>query len=246
MRHAKRDEEAGGPGLGVLDTRKRTRRLPDGTIVTRPTKRQSRAAAARAAATGGNDTSNNNKDNAPSPMYTSSDNGGGSCSDSGRVADMAQIQSSLSDCSANFHHHHHHYDIPPDGAPMSPPRSTNASGRFSSSSESLENEALDASIGIDSDEPLLAPMMPGGPYEPFVEPIAGQFDVADGAWQTDTMLSTAMDLDYDDTFNLDTGMSLAGLCAWFKASTDDDLKQLHSTCPLPPPTITIGFLMHLR
>ncbi|KAL1959978.1 hypothetical protein VTO42DRAFT_646 [Malbranchea cinnamomea] len=29
-RHAKRDEEAGGPGLGVLETRKRTRRGPDG------------------------------------------------------------------------------------------------------------------------------------------------------------------------------------------------------------------------
>lgn len=38
VRHAKRDEEAGGPGLGVLETRKRTRRTPNGTIVTRPAK----------------------------------------------------------------------------------------------------------------------------------------------------------------------------------------------------------------
>lgn len=42
VRHAKRDEEAGGPGLGVLETRKRTRRTPNGTIVTRPAKRQAR------------------------------------------------------------------------------------------------------------------------------------------------------------------------------------------------------------
>lgn len=42
-RHDKRDEEAGGPGLGVLETRKRTRRAPDGSIVTRPSKRMIRA-----------------------------------------------------------------------------------------------------------------------------------------------------------------------------------------------------------
>lgn len=72
---------------------------------------------------------------------------------------------------------------------------------------SLENEPLDENVGIDTSESLLAPMMPGGPYEPFVEPIAGQFDVADGAWQTNaTLPPSSMDMDYEDTFNLDTGM----------------------------------------
>lgn len=41
-RHAKKDEEAGGPGQGVLETRKRSTREPDGTIVTRPRKRAPR------------------------------------------------------------------------------------------------------------------------------------------------------------------------------------------------------------
>lgn len=42
-RHVKRDEEAGGPGLGVLETRKRARRGPDGRIIERPSKRMLRA-----------------------------------------------------------------------------------------------------------------------------------------------------------------------------------------------------------
>ncbi|KIX98742.1 uncharacterized protein Z520_05203 [Fonsecaea multimorphosa CBS 102226] len=38
-RHAQKDEEAGGPGLGVLETRKRSFRDAGGIIVTRPRKK---------------------------------------------------------------------------------------------------------------------------------------------------------------------------------------------------------------
>ena len=41
-------------------------------------------------------------------------------------------------------------------------------------------------------------MMPGGPFEPFVEPIPGQFDAADGAW------SVGKD-GTSDFFSVDTG-----------------------------------------
>ncbi|RAL03263.1 C2H2 finger domain transcription factor [Aspergillus ibericus CBS 121593] len=130
MRHAKRDEEAGGPGLGVLETRKRTRRAGDGTIITRPPKRQSRASAM------------------PSSSASSS---------------------SISVTSAQ------------DYAPVSPPTS-----------------ASDPScLSLDEPDPLLAPMMPSGPFEPYVEPIPGQFDAADGSW--------SLGLDgMGDLFNLDT------------------------------------------
>ncbi|BDD57216.1 hypothetical protein MAP00_002601 [Monascus purpureus] len=198
IRHAKRDEEAGGPGLGVLDTRKRTRRLPDGTIVTRPTKRQSRANSGKTANGSGSRSNSNDNHHNPiqpaSPVYSRPSHSGASAS---------EPSVSLSDCPTGLHHH---YDMPPDGAPVSPPRSTNMSGL--SSTMSLENEPLDENVGIDTSESLLAPMMPGGPYEPFVEPIAGQFDVADGAWQTNaTLPPSSMDMDYEDTFNLDTATS---------------------------------------
>lgn len=42
-RHAKKDDEAGGPGLGVLETRKRARRGSDGRLIERPSKRMLRA-----------------------------------------------------------------------------------------------------------------------------------------------------------------------------------------------------------
>ncbi|PWY76081.1 MFS general substrate transporter [Aspergillus sclerotioniger CBS 115572] len=134
MRHAKRDEEAGGPGLGVLETRKRTRRAGDGSIITRPPKRQSRASAG--------------------PSLPSS-----SCASS----------SSISVTSAQ------------DYAPVSPPTS-----------------ASDPScLSLDEPDPLLAPMMPSGPFEPYVEPIPGQFDAADGSW--------SLGLDgMGDFFSLDT------------------------------------------
>lgn len=57
---------------------------------------------------------------------------------------------------------------------------------------------------INISEPFLAPMVPGGPYEPHVEPIPGQFDAADGAWQSS---SGGIDGLYDDVFNFDTGRS---------------------------------------
>ncbi|KAE8381801.1 major facilitator superfamily domain-containing protein [Aspergillus bertholletiae] len=45
LRHDKRDEEAGGPGLGVLNTRKRTRRARDSTIIVCPSQREMRSGA---------------------------------------------------------------------------------------------------------------------------------------------------------------------------------------------------------
>ncbi|GAT22927.1 C2H2 finger domain transcription factor [Aspergillus luchuensis] len=136
MRHAKRDEEAGGPGQGVLETRKRTRRAGDGSIITRPPKRQSRARASHSLP--------------PSSSASSS---------------------SISVTSAQDY-----------GAPVSPP--TSASDP--------------SSMSLDEPDPLLAPMMPSGPFEPYVEPIPGQFDAADGSW--------SLGLDgMGDFFSLDTG-----------------------------------------
>ncbi|GLA06233.1 hypothetical protein AnigIFM60653_006759 [Aspergillus niger] len=135
MRHAKRDEEAGGPGQGVLETRKRTRRAGDGSIITRPPKRQSRARASHSLP--------------PSSSASSS---------------------SISVTSAQDY-----------GAPVSPP--TSASDP--------------SSMTLDEPDPLLAPMMPSGPFEPYVEPIPGQFDAADGSW------SVGLD-GMGDFFSLDT------------------------------------------
>ncbi|KAL4994509.1 major facilitator superfamily domain-containing protein [Aspergillus recurvatus] len=61
----------------------------------------------------------------------------------------------------------------PAQAPVSPPRS--AGDPVSVSGISLDEEGTDP-------DPMLAPMMPGGPFEPYVEPIPGQFDAADGSW----------------------------------------------------------------
>jgi hypothetical protein len=63
-------------------------------------------------------------------------------------------------------------DHPPEGAPVSPPGSAG-------------DPVSSISVGdtdITDPDPFLAPMMPGGPFEPFVEPIPGQFDAADGSW----------------------------------------------------------------
>ncbi|PYH80964.1 MFS general substrate transporter [Aspergillus uvarum CBS 121591] len=138
LRHAKRDEEAGGPGLGVLETRKRTRRADNGNIVVRPPKRQSRASAPR--------------HNMPE------------CSASESVASMDSHESD---------------QIP--GAPVSPPRSTSDP----------------TTLSLDDADPLLAPMLPNGPFEPYVEPIPGQFDAADGSWSFEQG-------SIEDFFNLDT------------------------------------------
>lgn len=143
MRHAKRDEEAGGPGMGVLETRKRTRRAGDGTIITRPRKRQSQPHCSESTT-------------ASSVSVTSG-------------PDLAQITLDLDGQT-------------PHGAPVSPPGSASDP----------------PSLCFDDHDPLLAPMMPGGAFEPFVEPIPGQFDAADGAW------SVGLD-GTSDFFSVDTG-----------------------------------------
>ncbi|KAJ5894356.1 hypothetical protein N7495_006047 [Penicillium taxi] len=124
QRHTRRDEEAGGPGLGVLKTRKRTRRARDGSIVVRPLLREIQSARRSTVST------------------TSSDRG--------------LVIEDLKD----------HSD---DLAPVSPPGSGTDQNSLS----------MDA---IDENDPFLAPMMPGGPFEPYVEPIPGQFDAADGSF----------------------------------------------------------------
>lgn len=153
MRHAKRDEEAGGPGLGILETRKRTRRAPNGTIVTNPVKRQNRKAISNR--------------RTRSVSHTSFE--------------------SASDENAGLIESHHC----PHGAPVSPPSSAHLEGRDQHSD-----------IGISDGDALLAPMMPGGPYEPYVEPIPGQFDAADGSWGTSP---------FGDMFTTDTGMYISAV-----------------------------------
>jgi hypothetical protein len=55
------------------------------------------------------------------------------------------------------------------------------------------------SISIDDTDPFLAPLMPAGPFEPYVDPIPGQFDAADGSYN--------VELDgIGDYFGMDTGM----------------------------------------
>ncbi|KAJ5257237.1 hypothetical protein N7478_013341 [Penicillium angulare] len=119
LRHDKRDEEAGGPGLGILKTRKRTRRAGDGTIVVRPSQREIRSAALSANST--------------------------ASSDRGMTEDGEDFA---------------------DQEPLSPP----VSGTDPTS------------LSIDENDPFLAPMMPAGPFEPYVEPMPGQFDAADGSF----------------------------------------------------------------
>ncbi|RAL09403.1 C2H2 finger domain transcription factor, partial [Aspergillus homomorphus CBS 101889] len=136
LRHAKRDEEAGGPGLGVLETRKRTRRAGDGSIVVRPPKRQSRASAPHSNI----------------PESSASGSAGSMRSSSASSCVVSVISSRESD--------------PIPGAPVSPPRSTSGP----------------TTISLDDPDPLLAPILPNGPFEPYVEPIPGQFDAADGSW----------------------------------------------------------------
>jgi len=148
MRHAKRDEEAGGPGLGILETRKRTRRAPNGTIVIKPAKRQARKAISNR--------------HARSVSHTSFE--------SASEGNAGIIESH------DFSH----------GAPVSPP-----------SSAHLESRDQHSDIGISDEDALLVPMMPGGSYEPYVEPIPGQFDAADGSWGISP---------FGNMFTTDTGM----------------------------------------
>ena len=120
LRHDKRDEEAGGPGLGVLNTRKRTRRARDGTIIVRPSQREMRS--------GGRST----------------------------TASLSSGQELVAE----------EEEEPMDEAPLSPPISGSDP----------------TSLPIVETDPFLAPMMPGGPFEPYAEPIPGQFDAADGSF----------------------------------------------------------------
>ncbi|KAJ9216912.1 transcriptional regulator family: Fungal Specific TF and C2H2 zinc finger [Paecilomyces variotii] len=195
MRHAKRDEEAGGPGLGVLETRKRTRRAPDGTIVTRPTKKQAKAAAAAAAA------ASQTRDNYMSSSSSTQSSCGASMTSESRRMDAESMTTPSSHCaSSRGGEHKQNNDQPPHGAPVSPPRSTHDSG----SSIRMESNLAGSCDTMNSPEPFLAPMVPGGPYEPYVEPLPGQFDAADGSWQTH---SGGLDSINDDFFNLDTATS---------------------------------------
>lgn len=57
-----------------------------------------------------------------------------------------------------------------------------------------------ASLSLEEPDPLLAPMMPGGPFEQFMEPIPGQFDAADGSFSVGLGGMT-------DLLGLDTGMT---------------------------------------
>ncbi|KAJ5246307.1 hypothetical protein N7468_001290 [Penicillium chermesinum] len=136
LRHEKRDEEAGGPGMGLLKTRKRTRRAGDGSIVVRPSQRETRSAART------------------STSIASSDQG-------------------LIEEPENLIHH----------APPSPPGSGTDP----------------TSISIDENDPFIAPMMTGGPFEPYVEPVPGQFDAADGSYNVGPG-------EMGDFFGMDTGM----------------------------------------
>ncbi|KAL4802005.1 major facilitator superfamily domain-containing protein [Aspergillus unguis] len=102
------------------------------------------------------------------------------------------------------------------GAPVSPPGSAGG------------EHALSIDEDLDSD-PLLAPMMPGGPFEPYVEPIPGQFDAADGSWgefEGNSLMDTATD------FNLP--FAATGNYNWLfdVASLDDAFA--HLELPLGP------------
>lgn len=136
-RHTKRDSEAGGPGLGILKTRKRTRRAGDGTIIVRPSQRELRSAGRSTIST------------------TSS-------SDQGLIEDDGPFL---------------------DEAPLSPPGS------------GTDPTSLD----IDDSDLFLAPMMSGGPFEPYAEPVPGQFDAADGSFNIGLN-------EMGDFFGTDTGI----------------------------------------
>ncbi|KAJ5785667.1 uncharacterized protein N7503_010879 [Penicillium pulvis] len=138
-RHNKRDTEAGGPGLGVLKTRKRTRRAGDGTIVVRPSQREIRSAVRSSIST------------------ASSDRG-------------------WTEGEEDFANH----------APLSPP----------GSGTDL------TTLSIDEHDPFLAPMMPGGPFEPYVEPVPGQFDAADGSFNAGDGMGDFFGMDTATDFNL--------------------------------------------
>ncbi|EAA61467.1 hypothetical protein AN9176.2 [Aspergillus nidulans FGSC A4] len=108
-------------------------------------------------------------------------------------------------------------------APVSPPRS--ASDPVSVSGVSIDDDGTDP-------DPMLAPMMPGGPFEPYVEPIPGQFDAADGSWGGFDALGDGMMLDTATDFNLP--FAATGNYNWlFDVSSLDDAFH-HLELPLGP------------
>jgi hypothetical protein len=204
MRHAKRDEEAGGPGLGVLETRKRTRRGPDGKVVTRPTKKQAKTAAvSRSPFAAGS-----------SIPSSHSSCGSMSATSENQRMEVESMTTLGTDGDAVLHKNpvRRHADHTPHGAPVSPPRSTHDSH----ASVNVDETLMETCDAVTASEPLLAPMVPGGPYEPYVEPIPGQFDAGDGSWQN----WGGLDEIYDDV-NLDTGMY-----SHWSIPIDDDLEDL--------------------
>ncbi|THC95225.1 hypothetical protein EYZ11_005302 [Aspergillus tanneri] len=174
MRHAKRDDEAGGPGLGVLGTRKRTRRTDNGSIITRSPKRQSRRQSAMAVSSSSIPVPSQDRDNVGIELD----------------------------------------DHLPDGAPVSPPGSASDP----------------PSIAIDEIDPLLAPIMPCGPFEPYVEPVPGQFDAADGSWSLG-LDGTVESFSMDTATNFNMPFAASHNYNWLfdVRSLDDDLN------PLDPP-----------
>ncbi|KAL4901692.1 hypothetical protein BDW74DRAFT_181410 [Aspergillus multicolor] len=108
-------------------------------------------------------------------------------------------------------------------APVSPPRS--AGDPVSVSGISFDEDGTDP-------DPLLAPMMPGGPFEPYVEPIPGQFDAADGSWGGGGFEGDGMMLDTATDFNLP--FAATGNYNWlFDVSSLDDAFN-HLELPLGP------------
>ncbi|KAL2835328.1 major facilitator superfamily domain-containing protein [Aspergillus pseudoustus] len=166
MRHAKKDAEAGGVGKGILETRKRTRRAEDGSIITRPPK---------------------------------------------RVRSKAALSSSSISVTSSIDH-------PPMGAPVSPPGSA--------------SEPSSLSLDDADPDPLLAPMMPGGPFEPYVDPIAGQFDAADGSWGVGFASDDLFALDTATDFNLPFAATQNYNWLFDVASLDDAFH--HLELPLGP------------
>ncbi|PCG99555.1 Transcription factor [Penicillium occitanis (nom. inval.)] len=150
-RHDKRDEEAGGPGLGVLKTRKRTRRAHDGTIVVRPSQRELQSIRSATQSSSNSSSSSSGLDLVGEEKY----------------GEEEEFQA--------------------QGGLISPPTSGTDF----------------ASLSLEEPDPLLAPMMPGGPFEPFMEPIPGQFDAADGSFSVGLGgMTDSLGLDTATDFNL--------------------------------------------
>lgn len=97
---------------------------------------------------------------------------------------------------------------------------------------------------MDDSEALMPFTMPSGPYEPFMEPLAGESDLSDRAWQ-DGMGSSPEGGDLmQEMLNYDTGKHPPSKALIATSCFDDGLanvaQRLLLTCPLPLATITTG------